>query len=60
MNKQENEFLFEGEYITVEEYPTGCIIHDKDRGSTVTVGALGDINLVIASLERLKEVWYNE
>lgn len=60
MNKQENKFLFEGEYITVEEYPTGCVIHDKDRGGTVTVGALEDINLVISSLERLKEVWYNE
>lgn len=60
MNKQENEFLFEGEYITVQEYPTGCIIYDKDRGSTVTVGALGDIDLVIASLERLKKAWYDE
>lgn len=60
MKKQENEFLFEGEYITVEEYPNGCIIHDKDKGSTVTVGALRDINLVISSLERLKKVWYNE
>ena len=60
MSNYEGEFLFEGKYITVEEYPNGCIIHDKDRGSTVTVGALEDINLVTASLERLKKAWYNE
>ena len=60
MCNYEGEFLFEGNYISVEEYPTGCVIYDKDRDSAVTIGDLEDINLVIARLERLKKVWYGD
>ena len=52
--------VYESEGIMVEETPVGCFITGKDRGTTVQVGELADINAIIDSLERLKSVWYSK
>ena len=52
--------VYESEDILVEETPVGCFITGKDRGTTVQVGELADINAIIDSLERLKSEWYSK
>ena len=52
--------VYESEGILVEETPVGCFITGKDRGTTVQVGELADINAIIDSLERLKSDWYSQ
>ena len=52
--------VYESKGIMVEETPTGCLITGKDRGTTVQVGELADINAIIDSLERLKSEWYSK
>lgn len=52
--------VYESQTVMVEETPVGCFITCKDRGVTVQVGELADINAIIDSLERLKSEWYSE
>ena len=52
--------VYESKCIVVEETPAGCFITGKDRGTTVQVGELADINAIIDSLERLKSEWYGK
>lgn len=52
--------VYESQTVMVEETPVGCFITGKDRGTTVQVGELADINAIINSLERLKSEWYSE
>lgn len=52
--------VYESQTVMVEETPVGCFITGKDRGTTVQVGELADINAVIDSLERLKSTWYSK
>ena len=52
--------VYESKDVMVEETPSGCFITGKDRGVTVQVGDLADINAIIDSLERLKSEWYSK
>lgn len=52
--------VYESQTVMVEETSVGCFITGKDRGTTVQVGELADINAIIDSLERLKSEWYGE
>ena len=52
--------VYESKDVMVEETPVGCFITGKDRGTTVQVGELADINAIIDSLERLKLTWYSK
>lgn len=52
--------VYESQTVMVEETPVGCFITGKDRGTTVQIGELADINAIIDSLERLKSEWYNK
>ena len=52
--------VYESKDVMVEETPVGCFITGKDRGATVQIGELADINAIIDSLERLKSEWYSK
>ena len=52
--------VYESKDVMVEETPVGCFITGKDRGTTVQVGELADINAINDSLERLKLTWYSK
>ena len=49
-----------GNYITIEEFPFGCVVTDNIKNSGVTVGDLNHIDLLIESLQKLKSEWYGE
>lgn len=50
--------VIDGNYITIEELPIGCVVYDKVRKTSIVVGDKLDINLLIGSLERLVNAWY--
>ena len=52
--------MLDTEYITIEELPIGCVIHDKIKGTTIVIGSRKDAEAVIESLQRLIECWYEE
>lgn len=52
--------MLDTEYITIEELPSGCIIHDKIKGTTIVIGSRKDAEAVIESLHRLISCWYEE
>lgn len=52
--------MLDTEYITIEELPVGCVIHDKIKNCSIVVGSRKDAKAVIESLERLIECWYSE
>ena len=52
--------MLDTEYITIEELPSGCVIHDKIKGASVVIGAKKDAEAVIESLQRLIKCWHEE
>ena len=52
--------MLETEYITIEELPVGCVIHDKIQNCSIIIGSKKDAKAVIESLERLIDCWYSE
>lgn len=48
----------EGECLSIEELPIGCVITDKVKGESVIVGSLLDAGIIIKSLKDMKEAWY--
>ena len=49
-----------GNYITVEEFPFGCVVNDIESGRYVVIGNLEDVDLLIDSLQRLRADWYGD
>ena len=49
-----------GNYITIEEFPFGCVVNDIGTGRHVVIGNLEDVDLLIVSLQRLKSEWYGD
>ena len=49
-----------GNYITIEEFPIGCVVTDNITNSGVIIGDLNDVDLLIESLQKLKTAWSGE
>ena len=49
-----------GNYITVEEFPFGCVVNDIESGRHVVISDLEDVDLLIDSLQRLRADWYGD
>ena len=52
--------VIKGNYITIEELPIGCVVTDSIKNSSVIIGDLKDVDLLIESLQKLKTAWYGE
>ena len=52
--------VIKGNYIAIEELPIGCVVTDSIKNSSVIIGDLKDIDLLIESLQKLKSAWYGE
>ena len=46
---------FEGDEITIEEMPQGCVITDKALDKTIVISSIKDAKIVILSLLRMIE-----
>lgn len=52
--------VYVSENIIIEETPQGCYIHDNHRKVCVLIGNEKDIDAVIESLTKLKNIKYSE
>ena len=52
--------VIKGKYITIEELPIGCVVTDNITNSGVIIGDLNDVDLLIESLQKLKNAWCGE
>lgn len=52
--------VIKGKYITIEELPIGCVVTDSITNSSVVIGDLKDVDLLIENLQKLKSAGYVE
>ena len=54
---RDREGYWNGETITIEELPIGCVIHDKVRDTSVVVRTIYDAKELIESLNFMLDCW---